>query len=179
MITFAQEWKHREYKKAGKSFESQQRHTVDMSSILLKNGTVLIHDDHEHVRPTNTDILIRGNTIIRIGKDLIVDDDDEGIEIIDCTDKIISPGIVDTHHHMWQTQLKGRHANHLLLQYMPTGNWQASNFTDSDIYWGQLGGCLEATWAGTTTVVDHAHMNYTPNSCKPLDSENDNILTWT
>jgi cytosine/adenosine deaminase-related metal-dependent hydrolase len=33
----------------------------------------------------------------------------------------LSPGFVDTHHHMWQTQLKGRHADDLFLDYMSKG----------------------------------------------------------
>ncbi|KAJ6608516.1 hypothetical protein B0H10DRAFT_2067845 [Mycena sp. CBHHK59/15] len=37
---------------------------------------------------------------------------------------------------------------------------RASMFTTDDVLWGQLGGCMEAIDAGTTTVVDHAHMNY-------------------
>ncbi len=39
---------------------------------------------------------------------------------------------------------------------------QSSNYTLSDFFWGQLGGCLEALDAGTTTVVDHAHLTYSP-----------------
>lgn len=31
-------------------------------------------------------------------------------------------------------------------------------YTPMDIYWGQLSGCLEAIHAGTTTVLDHAHL---------------------
>jgi len=37
---------------------------------------------------------------------------------------------------------------------------QSYSFTPKDIFWGQLGGCLEAIDAGTTTVVDHAHLTY-------------------
>ena len=40
------------------------------------------------------------------------------------------------------------------------GNMQSYSFTPDDIFWGQLGGCLEAIDAGTTTVVDHAHLTY-------------------
>lgn len=40
-----------------------------------------------------------------------------------------------------------------------TGNSQHANYTAEDIFWGELGGCLEALDAGTTTVVDHAHMS--------------------
>jgi cytosine/adenosine deaminase-related metal-dependent hydrolase len=45
---------------------------------------------------------------------------------------------------------------------MLTGNLQHANYTPEDVFWGELGGCLEALDAGTTTVVDHAHMNVSP-----------------
>ena len=48
----------------------------------------------------------------------------------------------------------------LLISYR-----QASNFTTRDAFWGQLGGCLEALNAGTTTVVDHAHINVSKDHC--------------
>lgn len=35
-------------------------------------------------------------------------------------------------------------------------------YTPEDVLWGQLGGCLEALEAGTTTLVDHAHISYSP-----------------
>lgn len=38
-------------------------------------------------------------------------------------------------------------------------NIQSFNFTPEDVFWGQLGGCLEALDAGTTCVVDNAHMS--------------------
>lgn len=43
---------------------------------------------------------------------------------------------------------------------------QCCNYTPEDIFWGQLGGCLEALDAGTTTIVDHAHMNYSSEHSK-------------
>ena len=70
---------------------------------------------------------------------------------------------IDTHHHVWQTQLKGRFSDDALLDYMPKGNLQSFSYTPEDIFWGQLGGCLEAIDAGITCVVDHAHMTYSPN----------------
>jgi cytosine/adenosine deaminase-related metal-dependent hydrolase len=78
----------------------------------------------------------------------------------DCTNKIISPGFIDTHHHGWQTLLKGRHANHTLLQYMTEGNYTSSLHTPEDTFWGQLAGCMEMIDCGTTSVVDFSHINY-------------------
>lgn len=98
---------------------SQQLITNDMSGkILLKNGVVLVHDPQNHVVPAQTDILLDKGLVAKIGENLEASDE---VEVIDCTDKLISPGFIDTHHHGWQTQLKGRHANEQLLEYMVTG----------------------------------------------------------
>ncbi|EEU33423.1 uncharacterized protein NECHADRAFT_56668 [Fusarium vanettenii 77-13-4] len=129
------------------------------SRLLLKGGTVLLHDASDHVNAVKADVLIEGNKIAKIS-DFIAESSD--INTIDCTSKVISPGFIDTHHHMWQTQLKGRHGNEVLLEYMASGNLQSSNYTREDIYWGQLAGCLESINAGTTTVFDHSHINCFP-----------------
>ena len=88
------------------------------SSILFRGGTILIHDSDYHVQAIKADLLVTGNTIAKIEPSI---DLENGTELVDCTDKILSPGFIDTHHHVWQTLLKGRHANHLLLDYVPSG----------------------------------------------------------
>ena len=119
--------------------------------------TVLIHESDDHVRADRVDILIKGNKISRIAKSI---PSESGAEVIDCTDKIISPGFVDTHHHVWQTQLRGRHANDTLLNCITKGNVVAAFYSPEDLFWGQLAGCWEMINGGTTTVVDYSHVNY-------------------
>ena len=67
-----------------------------------------------------TDILIEENKIAKIGKDLAGHTE---TQIVDCAGKIISPGFIDTHQHIWQTQMRGRHAEQTLFEYMYTGRW--------------------------------------------------------
>ncbi|KAE8451450.1 hypothetical protein EG329_004079 [Mollisiaceae sp. DMI_Dod_QoI] len=133
------------------------------TTMLLQGGTVLVHDEDDHVHAIKADILIEGNTIAKIEAGI---KPPSGTRVIDCKDKILTPGFVDTHHHVWQTLLKGRHGNDLLLDYFPKGNFTSSVHTTEDFFWGQLGGCLAMLDAGTTTVVDHAHLNYSPESSK-------------
>ncbi|KAH7318957.1 hypothetical protein BKA65DRAFT_556389 [Rhexocercosporidium sp. MPI-PUGE-AT-0058] len=133
------------------------------SSILLQGGTVLVHDENEHVRPIKADILIEGRLFPRSKLALQLA---RGSRSLIVQNKILSPGFVDTHHHVWQTLLKGRHANDLLLDYFGHGNFTNPLHTPEDIFWDQLAGCLESLDAGTTTFVDHAHLNKSPDSTK-------------
>ncbi|KAH7390954.1 hypothetical protein DE146DRAFT_150289 [Phaeosphaeria sp. MPI-PUGE-AT-0046c] len=133
------------------------------STILLQNGTFLIHDGNNHIVPRNTNVLVENGEIVKIAQELEIPNE---CEIIDCTNKIISPGFIDTHHHGWQTQLKGRHANEQLIEYMITGNAQSVQYAPEDVFYGQLAGMLEGIAAGTTTVVDHAHITCSPEHAK-------------
>lgn len=55
------------------------------------------------------------------------------------------------------------------MQYMPEGNFTASLHSSEDVFWGQLAGCLEMIDGGTTTVVDFAHINQTPEHSESHD----------
>ena len=39
-------------------------------------------------------------------------------------------------------------------------------YSPNDVFLGVLGGCLESIDAGTTTIVDHAHMAYSKEICE-------------
>ena len=90
------------------------------SRILLLGGTILQHNKEDVVETLrDTDLLIEGDNIVQIGKKIESGPD---ARTIDCRDKIISPGFIDTHHHVWQMQLKGRHSDDTLLDYTPKGD---------------------------------------------------------
>ncbi|KAK2034720.1 amidohydrolase [Colletotrichum zoysiae] len=131
-----------------------------INKILLKNGVLLVHGDDGKVTPTQLDLMVEGDRITQIEKDIEVDAND--IQVFDCEERIVSPGFISTHHHVWQTALKGRHVNHTLLEYLPPGNFGGSFYSIEDAFWGELGGALEALDGGTTTVVDHSSLNLGP-----------------
>ncbi|KAH8662162.1 amidohydrolase [Xylariales sp. PMI_506] len=132
---------------------------MSSGSILLQGGTLLLHDADNHVVPTVADLLVKGSKIFKIGKDISPEPD---MEVFDCRTKIVSPGFIDTHRHLWQTQYKGSHANQTLIEYMVRGNFTSTLWSPEDLFWGQLSGALESIDAGTTTVVDHSSCNVTP-----------------
>jgi cytosine/adenosine deaminase-related metal-dependent hydrolase len=94
-------------------------------SIFLQNGSVIVHDEHDHIHVLdNCDILISDGIIARVGSDLCPPTD---VEVLDCSNKIISPGFVNTHHHLWQTQLKGYGVDHCWLEYFSDGKHHLDN----------------------------------------------------
>ena len=88
------------------------------SQILLRQGTLLIHGEGDHVTPTKADLLIEKDRIIEIRENIEASD---FMSVINCSGKIVSPGFVDTHHHLWQSQQKGEHSDQILLDYYHSG----------------------------------------------------------
>ena len=64
------------------------------SSVLLKNANVFDGDGNKFL---NTDIILQDGKIVAIGKDLPSSSD---LEVVDATDKWVTPGIIDIHSHM-------------------------------------------------------------------------------
>ncbi|KAK1978473.1 amidohydrolase [Colletotrichum cereale] len=130
------------------------------NKILLKNGVLLVHGDDGKVTPSRSDLMIEGDQITQIDNSIEAGADD--VKVFDCEGKVVSPGFISTHHHVWQTALKGRHVNHTLFEYLPPGNFGGGFYSVEDAFWGELGGALEAIDGGTTTVVDHSSLNIGP-----------------
>lgn len=125
---------------------------------LVRGGTVDSVDPEIGELPRG-DVLIEGDTILAVGKDLPGD----GARILDATGKIVLPGLVDTHRHLWRTALRqlaadwtlGQYIDHMLLALGP-------RFCPDDVYVAEPLGALEAVDAGITTVMDWAHIMRSP-----------------
>ncbi|GGO21620.1 amidohydrolase [Microbispora rosea subsp. aerata] len=122
--------------------------------MLLRGGTVLPMDDGHSVLP-RTDVLVVGDRIAEVGPDLSAPD---GAVVVDATDGIVMPGMIDTHRHMWQTAMRGYGADWTLTQYFV---WYYLEYgklwRPEDVYAGNLLAAIEAIDAGVTTVVDWSH----------------------
>lgn len=65
---------------------------MDKQTIILKNGTVLVHGDGDEATAVKADVLIQGNKISQIGS---ITDVPSNAEVVDCTDKIVAPGFIE------------------------------------------------------------------------------------
>lgn len=125
---------------------------------LIKGGHVVTVDPDLGVLEGG-DVLINGDVIEAVGYSL----DAPEAEVIDATDRVVIPGLVDTHRHTWQTQVRAICADMSISGYMNTLRMAISpNYTPEDVYLGNLVGALEAVDAGVTTLLDFSHCNNSP-----------------
>jgi 5-methylthioadenosine/S-adenosylhomocysteine deaminase len=123
--------------------------------ILLKNGLVVTVDEALGDLPDG-DVLIRDGVIVAVGSGLSTTTADA--EVIDCKGRLVIPGLVDTHRHVWQgaigaftPQITGAGYGPAVLGGIST------RYEPEDIYAGALWGALQALDAGITTIADWAH----------------------
>lgn len=126
--------------------------------MLIKGATIISMDPQVGNLPRG-DILIVDGAIAAIGTDLPFD----GAEVIDAAGMIAIPGMVDTHRHAWEGQLRRINPNAATLEdYCNATHFSfAKYYRPRDIYVGNLVTALGCIDAGITTVIDNSHNSRT------------------
>ena len=133
-----------------------------MASKLLRNGTVLSFGyETQSIKVLhNASILVVGDEITAVGKNV---EAPAGAEVVDLTGKIVTPGFINTHSHMWQTAHRTLGPNTTLGEYFFCFSHMApiiKSYLAEDIYISCLEGYYEGLNGGVTTYVEHAHNNW-------------------
>jgi 5-methylthioadenosine/S-adenosylhomocysteine deaminase len=88
-------------------------------------------------------------------------------EIVNCSNHILMPGMVNTHTHLFQTLLKGLGDDMVLKKWFTcmTGP-SAVHLTPDDAHVAALQGCVESIRSGVTTLVDFMYAHPLPGMIK-------------
>lgn len=124
-----------------------------MKRVLVQAGWLVTMDaDLGVIR--NGEMLLAGDRIEAIGRNLGAVAD----EIIDASDLIVMPGLINAHMHTWQAGLRGIGADWMFADYFRIihGNL-ATRYRPNDNYLGNLMGAIAQIDAGVTTLVDWCH----------------------
>ncbi|ENN96303.1 N-ethylammeline chlorohydrolase TrzA [Methanocaldococcus villosus KIN24-T80] len=104
-----------------------------------------------YVNGKRQDILIEGNKIKEIGE---VKKEEE-MEVIDGSDKIAIPGLINTHTHIPMTLFRGVADDLPLMEWLNNYIWpMEAKLNEEIVYYGTLLGCIEMIKTGTTTFND-------------------------
>lgn len=113
-------------------------------------------------------IFVRGNVIERIGSSAELASLQEQYEVIDLRDHIVLPGLVNTHHHLYQTLTRAIAQDSELFDWLKTLYPIWLGLDSKAIYISALTGMAELILSGCTTASDHLYIY--PNDCR-IDDE--------
>jgi 5-methylthioadenosine/S-adenosylhomocysteine deaminase len=131
---------------------------LDPSRPILIRGARLITLD-DAIGDLVGDVLVREGKIAEVGRDLACED----AAVIDGADKVVIPGFVNSHIHLWQTTIKGCGGDYAFGDYLQYILGEAGkHYRAEDVYVATLLGATEQLEAGVTTVYDWAHILNTP-----------------
>jgi len=139
-----------------------------MPTLLLRHASLLVTMDGSRREIADGAALSRDGWIEQVGPTSSLPD--RADEVVDLTDHLLLPGLVNTHHHLYQTLTRALPAAqdadlfHWLKALYPV--W--SRLTPDDIRVSTQLGLAELARSGCTTAADHLYLF--PNGCR-LDDE--------
>lgn len=120
--------------------------------MLIKNGNVLLFENDD-VIIKKLDIRIKENIIENISENIEAEDNEK---IIDAKNKVVMPGLINTHAHIAMSIFRGTFEGCDLYTWLNEKIWPIeANLTQQDIYNASMISILEMISTGTTCVNDH------------------------
>ena len=120
--------------------------------ICIKKGNIISMDESKDYILYNTDGLIDGNKIIKIDKNINVD---ENTQIINADNKVVIPGLINAHAHVPMSIFRETLDGYNLQDWLSKKIWPMEDkLTKEDIYYASYLTYLEMIKSGVTTIND-------------------------
>ena len=142
--------------------------TILMSTFLVRHADVIVTMDDHRREIRDGGLYIRDGFIEKVGKTAELPDTAD--EILDLYDHILLPGLINTHHHFYQTLTRAIPAaqNANLFNWLKTLYPIWGRMNPEDIRISTHTALAELALSGCTTASDHLYIF--PNGCR-LDDE--------
>lgn len=119
------------------------------TSILIKNADWIVTQNPNRDVLKESSIYIEGEKIVEIGNPKVKAD-----FVINGKNKIILPGLINTHTHLGMTILRGFLDDMELHEWLKKSWSVESKMTNKDVYYSSLLGCIEMIKNGITCFHD-------------------------
>ncbi len=138
-----------------------------MSTLLIQHAYLATFDDLQ-TEISDGGLFIRDGFIEQVGPSSSLPESAD--EILDLSGHVVLPGLVNTHHHFYQTLTRNLPAaqNANLFNWLKTLYPIWARLTPPDIFTSSQTALAELALSGCTTAADHLYLF--PNGCK-LDDE--------
>jgi 8-oxoguanine deaminase len=139
-----------------------------MTTLLIRNAACLVTMDDQRREIKNGGLFIRDGFIEKIGQTRELPQ--EADEILDLKDHLVLPGLINCHHHFYQTLTRAIPAaqNANLFNWLKTLYPIWARMSPEDIFISTKSALAELALSGCTTASDHLYLF--PNGSK-LDDE--------
>jgi cytosine/adenosine deaminase-related metal-dependent hydrolase len=127
-----------------------------MTETLIKHADHIITMDDQRHELQGADILLRGGVVAAIGQNLTAD----GAAIFHAKGKIITPGLVNTHHHLYQTLTRAVPGaqDALLFGWLQRLYPIWARFGPEEMFVSAQVGLAELALSGCTLTSDHLYL---------------------
>jgi 8-oxoguanine deaminase len=138
-----------------------------MTTLLIKNAYIVTMDDHQREIPDGG-LFVRDGMLERVGPSAEMPDTAD--EALDLGGHVVLPGLINTHHHFYQTLTRVVPAaqNGNLFTWLKTLYPIWARITPDDIFVSTQTALAELALSGCTTASDHLYLF--PNGSR-LDDE--------
>jgi cytosine/adenosine deaminase-related metal-dependent hydrolase len=139
-----------------------------MRTLLLRHAHVVVTMDDERREIPDGAVLTRGNRIEHVGPTSALHA--EADEVLDLSDHVVLPGLVNTHHHMYQSLTRAVPAaqDAELFAWLQALYPIWARLTPEMVHASALTAMAELVLSGCTTSSDHLYLY--PNGCRLDDT---------
>lgn len=130
----------------------------EIMDLLLKNAVIVtVNKDREIIY--DGAMAVDKGRIVAVGHEAdVLKEYHEADRVMDLDGKVIFPGFINTHNHLFQTLLKGLGDDMVLSDWLATMTFPAAQYlTPDDCYYGAMLGCMEGIRSGMTTQLDYMY----------------------
>lgn len=127
-----------------------------MSTLLVKHADLLVTMDAQRRQIADGAIFVRDRAIVQVGTTGELPDTAD--TVIDARGLIILPGLVNTHHHLYQSLTRCVAQNAVLFDWLKTLYPIWARLTPEAVYLGAKLGLAELMLSGCTTSSDHHYL---------------------
>jgi len=129
-----------------------------MATLLVQHALVLATHDSQRREIPDGGIFVRENVIEQVGTTAELPPTAD--RVINARDMVILPGLVNTHHHLYQTLTRTvpRAQNAVLFDWLKTLYPIWAKLTPDAVYTSALIGLGELILSGCTTAADHLYL---------------------
>lgn len=142
-----------------------------MSKLLIKNAKAIVTCDAQDQVFYQADMLIDGAQIMQIGTNLVAED----AKVIDASGKFVYPGLINTHHHFFQTFVRNMmsidYPNLLVVEWLDKIYRIFKEIDDEVIYYSSLTAMADLVKHGCTTAFDHQYCYTNKTGKRPVDRQ--------